>query len=580
MESVTEYLKKVYAQLRDLFLSMTPGNRVVASLLLLTLIVSLGFLVVGGIQRNTPDPYYTVLYDGRDFTSNEKQAVEDALYKAGLTDFDWIGNKLRVPQKASASYAAAISSEKAISQRGITRLTTVNGFSPWEGSKAMDAKWFEAKADDLAQEIAKFPGIASASVIPDKQKKWSRNVLAREDVFSVAVNIGTVQNKPLPDDTISAIGELVAAAFGTETKQVRIVDRQNSKSYNGKGEELTGGGGDYLKQQARYQEYWNNRIYEFLPHIQGLQVETSVELTKLINERFLEVQHDKPTLLTEHVLGYNFEKTGYDRFGRPGPIAQYGRPLIDPQGNISDQAKTTENKHEAEKSNALPGRETNAEVIPYTPTQILASIRIPDKHVLESWIAKNTQDGEAPPVPTPEDITAEKTLIEQETKELVSQLLLPWWNAKKTPDPLELVKVKFYPLPQEKEIVLTAWQQFLAWMSENWQSVSLMGLVLCGLGVLWAITRPTKPEPIVIYEAPEIPMEVIEARAKAKAEEEAAALAAAEEELEAERTLAGFSKNIRSLQEEVAELVSENPDAAAAVLRQWIGNAVLVEQPM
>ncbi|MDR0871098.1 MAG: hypothetical protein LBN39_09945, partial [Planctomycetaceae bacterium] len=124
----------------------------------------------------------------------------------------------------------------------------------------------------------------------------------------------------------------------------------------------------------------------------------------------------------------------------------------------------------------------------------------------------------------------------------------------------------------------TAWQEFLQFLMMNWQTLSLLGLVLCGLGVLWAMTRPVKPEPIVIYEAPEIPLEVIEARAKAKAEEEAAAAAADEEEIEKKRTLEGFDKSIRSLQEEIAELVQENPDAAAAVLRQWIGNSVMVEQ--
>jgi len=35
---------------------------------------------------------------------------------------------------------------------------------------------------------------------------------------------------------------------------------------------------------------------------------------------------------------------------------------------------------------------------------------------------------------------------------------------------------------------------------------------------------------------------------------------------------------MRSLQEEVSELVNENPDAAASVLRQWIGRVEPQEQ--
>jgi flagellar biosynthesis/type III secretory pathway M-ring protein FliF/YscJ len=105
-----------------------------------------------------------------------------------------------------------------------------------------------------------------------------------------------------------------------------------------------------------------------------------------------------------------------------------------------------------------------------------------------------------------------------------------------------------------------------------------MGLVLGGLCVLWTITRPVKPPQIVIYEAPEVPMEVIEAKAQAKAEAEAAAIAAeaAAREEEIDRTLEPFG-SIRSIRDEIAELVAENPEAAAAVLRQWIGNVALTE---
>jgi hypothetical protein len=51
-----------------------------------------------------------------------------------------------------------------------------------------------------------------------------------------------------------------------------------------------------------------------------------------------------------------------------------------------------------------------------------------------------------------------------------------------------------------------------------------------------------------------------------------------EEETEAEETarmLDGFDKDIHTLVDEAASLVAENPEAAAAVLRQWIGNIVV-----
>jgi flagellar M-ring protein FliF len=366
-------------------------------------------------------------------------------------------------------------------------------------------------------------------------------------------------------------------------KEIKIIDRRNNRSYNGAGEELTGGPGDYLRQMTRYQDMFKDKIYNILPHIEGLQVETSVELTKHLSEKLFTVEHGKPTTLTQHDLLIDYMKTGYDRFGRPGQISQFSRPLIDPQADYAGGAKTTEKKQESEISNALQGQETNTEIVPFTPERVLATLRIPHKHVLETWFLENSKRGEVPPEPTEEELETIRENIRQTTQRSVAQILMPWWKAKLNPDPLSLVTVEFYRPKEEPVVVLTAWQQIQLWLKQNWQSLSLMGLVLCGLCVLWSITKPPKPEPIVIVEGAETPLEVIEARvraemeAKAAAEAEAAAAAEAEQEEEISRTLDSFG-SIRSLKDEIAELIAENPEAAAAVIRQWIGNAVLVEK--
>jgi flagellar biosynthesis/type III secretory pathway M-ring protein FliF/YscJ len=85
--------------------------------------------------------------------------------------------------------------------------------------------------------------------------------------------------------------------------------------------------------------------------------------------------------------------------------------------------------------------------------------------------------------------------------------------------------------------------------------------VAASLGVLWVATRPQKPEPSIIYEAPEMP----EVDLGPDDDDEEGVEGAAK------RSLEPFSKSMRSLQEEVSELVTENPDAAASVIRQWIG---------
>jgi flagellar M-ring protein FliF len=578
-----EHLKRIYAQLRDLYLSMTPGNRIVAVLLFSTLLVSLGYLLIGSIKPGDSRSKEVALYNGRHFTQEEQRAVEDALAVANLRVHHWVGDQLMVPKAQRATYAATIYEAKAINTRGNARNEAVLALTPWSSAKMMDKQEVNAIAQDIADEIMRMEGVASASVIPSLRKDWDRNIWAKKEVFSVSVFVETISFKPLEDNTISAIGAAVQGVFrNADLKEIKIIDSRNSRSYNGAGEELTGGPGDYLRQMNRYQTAFKDKIYNLLPHIEGLQVETSVDLTKHLSERLFTVEHGKPTKLTEHILGLDYEKIGYDRFGRPGSIAQFSSPLIDPQANQAGGAKTTEKKHEQEYSNALQGQEANTEIVPFTPERVLATLRIPDKHALETWYQENRKRGELPPEPTEEELEAVRERIRQSTQRSVAQILMPWWNARLNPEPLSMVTVEFYHPKEEPVIVLTMWQQIQLWLKQNWQSLSLMGLVLCGLCVLWSITKPPKPEPIVIVEGTETPLEVIEARlraeleAKAAAEAEAAAEAAEAEEEEINRTLDSFG-SIRSLKDEIAELIAENPDAAAAIIRQWIGNAVLVE---
>ncbi len=574
-----DYLKKLYAQLRDLFLSMTPGNRIIATLLAAVLVVSLGYLFVGSIRTDSsPEGKYVYLYNGWHFDNSEQRAAEDALSQKGLRAHEWVGDQLRVPKSLAAKYTAELADKKVVNPRGVSRMATASGFSPWETSTAMEEKMKQASASDLADAIALLPDIATAKVIPNVRRDFNRKNLQFQRIPSVAVIVEAKTYKPLSDDAVASIAGIVATGFGiVDRKDITITDSKNTKTYNGLGQEMGGNGTSYMREQTRYQEIWKDKIYNLFPYIRGLQVETSIVLTQTINERVFTVQHGEPTAVHEHLRGTDFLKQEADRFGRPGQIAQMSRPLIDPTAGQAAQAKTTEKTHEKENSNALQGSEKNFELIPLVPQKIVASLQIPRSHVRKHWLDKNTKKGEAPPEPTDEQLDAESVMIRDDMKKQVEMLLFPYRDPKNP----EVVQITEYPDMPEEEHVATAWETFQIWLFENWQTLGLMGLVLAGLGVLWLITRPSKPEPIVIYEAPEVPLELLEARAKAEAQAAAAATEEGETYVDEDgvvRTLEPFSKSIRSLQEEIAELVEENPDAAAAVLRQWIGTVVQAEK--
>jgi len=582
MEHLKNFFNQNYAKLKDLYLSMTLGNRIVATLLMATLLISLGYLIVGSIKSADPTSKTVKLYNGHRFNFNEMRAAEEAISKNHLKGPLWIGDQLQVPAEKQSAFVVALADASVLETTGKERQMQADTLTPWQSKALMNEKMTTATEQACVAAIKLIPGIATAKVISNKRPAWEKNVWARTQIPSVGVFVEAVENRPLKTETITAIGQIVKPIFGiNDMKEISIVDTKHSRSYDGMGEEQNSAQGAFLRHQNRYQEEWENKIYDLLPNIDGLKVKASVMLTTYREQRLFDVDHRKPTPLVTHEMGYDFMREGYDRFFRPGQIAQFSRPLIDPTGDVSPKDRTTEKKHEAEVTNALPGTETRTEELPYIPLQVKVTIQIPREHILAVWRENNRYTDEPDANPTKEQLLAAEELFRESTKRSIGKLLEPYRRSAKE-DPMELVEITYYDQIRPKEVTLTTLEQFVLFLQQHWQTLGLMSLVFSGLTVLWLISKPQKPEPIVIYEGLDTPLEAIDARIAERIrreEEEAAAAAIAAEEKaqeEYENSLGEFG-SIRSLREEIAELIAKNPEAAAAVIRQWIGNAVLVE---
>ena len=583
MEHLNNLFKENYAKLRDLYLSMTLGNRIVSALLLATLLISLGYLIVGSIKPVDPRAKTVRLYNGHPFTPNEMRAAEDAISRAGLQGHQWIGDQLQVPTSRQAAYIATLAENRVLGASGMARIAAAEALTPWQSARMMDTQMLAAKEQDAVDAIRMITGIAHAKVVTNRRPSWERNVWARTQIMSVGVFVEAIENRPLNADAIGAIGQIIAPMFGiTDMKEIRIVDTKHNRAYDGSGEQQGSSQSEYLRHQVRWQETFNERIYQLLPAIDGLKVETSVALTTYRSQRVFTVEHDRPTPLVIHELDYHFKKEGWDRFFRPGQVAQWSRPLIDPTGDVSPRDLIDEKKREMETSHALPGREKTQEDLPYIPERVRVSIQIPRDHIVSIWRERNRLLGGDPDTrPAPEELRAEEEAFAFQQKESVAQLLVEY-RASAKEDPMDLVTVVYSDRILPEETILTAWEMFVLFLRDHWQSLVLMSLVGGGLVVLWSISKPPKPDTITIYEGLETPLEAIDARIAEKrrlAEEAAAAAAAAEEEAmqqEFENTL-GELGSLRSLKDEIAELIRDNPEAAAAIIRQWIGNAVLME---
>jgi flagellar M-ring protein FliF len=102
------------------------------------------------------------------------------------------------------------------------------------------------------------------------------------------------------------------------------------------------------------------------------------------------------------------------------------------------------------------------------------------------------------------------------------------------------------------------------WLADNWQTLAVVGVGLLSLVMLRSMVRSpakTGPAPAAASSGPSQPRLAVMEQA-------------VDEEPEPVKVLkTRFQTSGPDLKNELQEIVKENPDAAAAILRSWIGEA-------
>ena len=126
-------------------------------------------------------------------------------------------------------------------------------------------------------------------------------------------------------------------------------------------------------------------------------------------------------------------------------------------------------------------------------------------------------------------------------------------------DPLELVNVSAYPdLPVAQQPLSGMSENAIFWLGQHWGTMGMIGLALFSLVTVRSMIR-SAPVAAETADGPRI----LSAEGD-KDEDEAVAIAASQ--------LSRFSGSGPSLRDELSDLVQEDPDTAANILKTWIGN--------
>ncbi len=412
-------------------------------------------------------------------------------------------------------------------------------------------------------------GIESATVQYDEEVKPG---LARTKQKTAMVAVWTTGHA-LEEDQVKAIRNIVGSAYaGLDRQSITITDMTSNVSYGGS----SGPGGAsesesiYANHKLKYERDWQRKIADQLKMIAGAVVNVNVEMSPEILDRSQSVKIDpKPVTVTSQEFTKESTTAAPGTAGRPGAVPNGvespGNRAIAVSQPTSTGPESTTSESRSQVQN-LPGQEQlYKELAPLVPKKVTAAIDLPWSYYVKVWRERNpTPAGQPPKQPDPLELAR----IETETKELVKEKvrnLLPPVIA--GTDPYPHITVSTYtdlaaPAPAPASVVATGGE----WLADNWRTIALLGLgCFCLLMVRSMVRSPaTSPAPAPLAVA-----------ASTHGPRLAAGHEAEDDEPEPAAVLRKrFESSGPDLKAELRELVKENPDAAANVLRMWIGDAV------
>jgi len=556
-------------QMRSLFEGMTPQSKLMAILLTIGIGVSSVFLIQGSVTGSGTMVY---LLDGKPLSEEALDKIEFALGNSGLRGFERIGNRIRVPKASSDVYYKAISEGKAIPDgMGNAVEKALNSGSMLDNTQTTQAKILSGRVKDLSEAIKRIdPLIYDAYITYDEKRAGFSG--DRKQTASVAIQ--TKGSKELSGDRRRAIISFVEKSFAG-LKQSDIALYCNGETMIASDDPISMQQSKYYQLKRQQEQEYRIRAERLLTDYGNVRLDVNVELDPMASEETETLSfNEKPTKIQSATSKKDAKSQRVQPGGRPGTdpnaISNKGQSLSNPDQNM-------ESKEQFESEKSVTGNTlTKKETVGHQTTRVSVSISIPFSYYRKAatykWRELNPikQVSEMPEM-TPADLT----LIQTETERSIQgkiNAILPKVAAGE--DKFPRVTVDSYPdLPVQEPPEASLSTTSLVWLSQSWQTLVLIGLVLAALLSLrsFAKTIPTANDrdfergfDLPLDDADDIDLSSL-------TDEENDAFDPQGEGETAPPRLRTTGGDIKS---DLTAMVRENPDAAATMLRNWITDSM------
>jgi flagellar M-ring protein FliF len=549
-----DFLNKSIAQVSELFRSMTPGARVTAGLLLAVVVVSVGYLFRQGTAG--PDAY---LFGGEALPDGQLVRVEAAIAQANLSGAVREGNRIRVPAGQQALYLAAVANADALPQNFDTILENAIGKgAPWESAADKRERLKIARQQTLSEIVRKMSWVEEAVVLYDEQETRELGRLTPTKRMTASVNVQPAVGETLDSSRAKTIQKLVASAVNMNPEDVNVTNLGGGGTF--------GAGGDvspdafespYYRHKVAYELQKRESIMNHLRHIPGVVVEVNAELNDMAEEVTRSVKPDQQgTTRREVEVIESSTKNNEATAGQPGPSSQGPDRRLATAAPVSkDETKSSTN----ETDRFVGATESKTAKAPFTPSEVFATVTIPSSYIKDVWKNRNP-DAKDPP--KPEDLKPVQDQVVGSIQDIVEPLIR--LKANKGQDNYKYSSVVVLDsLPSPAIAPPSMVSNAMAWAGRSWNTIAMLGVAVFSLMVLRGVVKSAPPGDGPAAAGPALTLH---------ADEQAAGATNNTAEPAEDRPRLRLKKG-NSLKDDLVDIVREDPDAAADILRSWIGKA-------
>lgn len=434
----------------------------------------------------------------------------------------------------------------------------VDKLKPWAAPTERDAMFNNVREGMCAQIIQRFPGVENAAVMinPEARRSISHNTEP-----TATVEISTVDGEDGGKQLVDAAAATVSGSTsGLKTANVQVIVngihmRTGSTDISAGG---LAGAETQLELQQRHEAYAAKKIRELLQEIPGVFVSVAVTVDASEMEKSeLSFDKDKSLSQIKRSTESKNESNGGDTAPvDPGAVANTGLSIEPPAG--AGGPSNNESNTSDEFENHAGSVTTRTKKPPGTPTVLSASVRVPRSYYMKVWRSNNPGK------------TADDSAVDALIKAAVPNIKAAVMRGSAI-ESEERIAVEAYAdiLPQlaMAGTPTTATMSIPTTIGKFGKEIALGGLALVSLFMVSMMVRKSAPPPVITAPTPAgSPPQLV------------ASEAVAGEAGDGNPLLSGMELDedaivTQQMLDQVTTMVSDNPDAAASLVKRWLNRA-------